>query len=324
MDTKKAEEKLLSALRSHSKSFLSGAQLSRASGVSRTTIWKRIEKLREEGYQIVAQPHLGYRLVAAPDRLIPDELKWSLKTACVGKKIYSFASTDSTMDVAHRLVDHGEPAGSGVLAERQTKGRGRLGRSWISPAGSGIYLSVILKPKIAMQKAAVLTVLGTVAVVEAIEQCTGLVPQIKWPNDVLINGKKVAGILTELKAELNQIHAAIIGIGFNVNSSKSSLPRHATSLSVESHHKVDRLQVAKALLVALDHTYGQLQKGKLDSLLTRWRKHSMTLGRRVRVDCQDRHVDGEAIGLDKAGALLVRTDTGRMEPITAGEVLIVR
>ena len=318
------EDTLLTALREQHGTYVSGEELSRRSGVSRAAVWKQIEKLRDEGYQIAAQPHLGYRFIAAPDRLIAEELQWRLATKVIGRKISSYSTTDSTMDLAHRLVASGEPEGHVVVAEAQSQGRGRLGRTWQSPAGQGIYASVILRPKIAPTAAPLLTLLAAVATVEAIHRTTGLAAQIKWPNDVMIRERKVAGILTELTTELNRIRAAILGIGLNVNTPKSALPRFATSLAVEHGQSCDRLTVARALFVALDEWYGAFLRDGGVSLLAAWRHSSMTLGRRVRVVCDGRQVDGEAVDLDGDGALLVRTDAGRVEPVTAGEVLIVR
>lgn len=318
------EDHLLTALREAKDRFVSGEELSRAGDVSRAAVWKQIEKLREEGYQIIAQPHVGYRLVAPPDRLIPEELMWQLPTKIIGRRVYSYAETDSTMDLAHRLVDAGEPEGSVVVAEGQARGRGRLGRTWSSPKGQGIYASVIVRPKLQPASAPLLTLLAAVAVVRAIREAAGVAAQIKWPNDVLVGERKVAGILTELTAELNQVHAAILGIGLNVNTPRSALPRLATSLALERGESCDRLAVARALFVALDDAYAELKRHGPTSLLAAWRAASMTVGRRVRVACEDRHVDGEATGVDDHGALLVRTDVGRIEAVTAGEVLLVR
>jgi len=334
------EDRLLTALREHPGAFLSGEALSRASGVSRAAIWKQIEKLREEGYKITAQPHLGYRLVAPPDRLIPEELSWGLTTAVVGRRLSSYAATDSTMDVAHRLVAAGEPEGHAVFAESQARGRGRLGRTWQSPAGQGIYVSVILRPAVSLASAPLLTLLAAVALVETIRETAGLEARIKWPNDVLLGDRKVAprsgtpvdgdgyrkvaGILTELHAELNRVRAAILGIGLNVNTPRTALPKFATSLAAARGARCDRLAVARGLLTALDRWYGDFTRHGPSRLLAAWRDASMTLGRRVRVACQDRSVDGQAVDVGDDGTLIVRTDTGRKETITAGEVLIVR
>lgn len=333
------EDRLLTALREQAGAFLSGESLSRASGISRSAIWKQIEKLRDEGYTIAAQPHLGYRFVAPPDRLIPEEIQWGLTTTVIGRRIVSYAATDSTMDIAQRLVAAGEPEGTAVFAESQTRGRGRLGRAWQSPGAQGIYVSVILRPPLTPASAPLLTLLAAVAIVRMVRDTVGLEARIKWPNDVLLGEKKVAprsgtpvdetyrkvaGILTELQAEFGQVHAAVLGIGLNVNTPRTALPKFATSLALARGERCDRLAVARGLLTALDHWYGEYRRHGARRIVAAWRDASMTLGRRVRVACQGRHVDGQAVEVGDDGALIVRTDTGRKETITAGEVLIVR
>jgi len=294
------------------------------SGVSRTAIWKTIEQLREEGYKILAQPHEGYRLVGIPDRLTREELSWNLQTERVGKRIHAYETTDSTMDIAHRLAQSGEPEGCVVVAEGQRKGRGRLHRSWLSPKGKGIYASVLLRPAVPLSQVPLVTLMAAVAVARAIQSKTPLRPEIKWPNDVMLHGGKVAGILTELNAELNRVNYVILGIGINANASKSSLPAQATSLAEEVGHRIDRVDLARTLLTELDRSYSQFLNHGSDSILEAWRGFALFLGRRIRVAAQDRTVDGQAMDIDSSGALLVRTDAGLVESVAAGEVLVVR
>lgn len=318
------EEAVLDTLRSRIGEYVSGEELSHSVGVSRTAIWKQIERLREEGYKILAQPHRGYQLVSIPDRLIPQELSWNLQTQRIGKRIHAYESTNSTMDIAHRLASSGEPEGTVVVAEGQTKGRGRLGRNWISPKGKGIYASILLRPTLQLSEVPLVTLLVAVAVARAIESETGLRPEIKWPNDVMIKGKKVAGILTELNAELNRVHYVILGIGMNVNTSKTGLPAYATSLAEELGFRVDRLALARAFLTQLDRSYAEFIAHGSQTILEAWRGFASFLGRRVRVAVQGRTVDGQAVDVDPTGSLLVRTDTGLVETVSAGEVLVVR
>jgi BirA family biotin operon repressor/biotin-[acetyl-CoA-carboxylase] ligase len=328
------EEAILQALKSRQGTSISGEEMSRLCGVSRTAIWKEIEKLRAEGYKILAQPHIGYRLVSSRDRLTAQELGWGLKTKRFGKKIYAYEETSSTMDVAMRLAANKEPEGSVVVSEGQTKGRGRLGRNWVSPKGKGIYLSIILRPAVQLQEVPLLTLMAAVAVARAIEKETNLKPQIKWPNDVMLRGKKVAGILTELNAELNRVHAVILGIGINVNTDKRSLPAHATSLAQEldeviatrseAKGKQSRVELARRLLEELDKIYADCIERGFSSILEDWRGFAGFLGRRIRVATEGRTVDGQAVDVDSSGALLVRTDTGLIESVSAGEVLVVR
>ncbi|MCM8794761.1 MAG: biotin--[acetyl-CoA-carboxylase] ligase [Candidatus Omnitrophica bacterium] len=318
------EEAILNSLRGRSGTYVSGEELSQILGVSRTAIWKEIQRLRSEGYKIIAQPHAGYQLTGVPDRLIPQELVWNLPIKRIGKRIYSYESTESTMDIAHRLASAGEKEGSIVVAEGQGKGRGRLGRTWVSPKGKGLYASLILRPCLHLSEAALITLMAAVSVVKAIENRTGLTAEIKWPNDVLIAGRKVAGILTELNAELNRVNYVILGIGVNLNSRRPDLPSHATSLLEETGEKVDRIGFARALFLELDRFYETFSARQFDTILEIWRRHAGFLGKRVRVAAEGRTVDGQAVDVDDTGALLVRTDTGLVESVSAGEVLVVR
>ena len=318
------EEAILNSLKGRPGEFVSGEDLSRAAGVSRTAIWKEVEKLRAEGYKILAQPHSGYQLVGIPDRLTAQELSWNLTTQRIGKRIHAYETTDSTMDVAHRLAAAGEPEGSVVVAEAQGKGRGRMGRTWVSPKGKGIYLSVILRPDLQLTEIPRITLVAAVAAARVVEAGTGLKPEIKWPNDLLLGGKKIAGILTELNAELNRVHYVVIGIGMNVNTPADKLPAHGTSLAQERGERVDRLQLARTLLTHLDRIYAQFLDGGMAPILESWRQFAGFLGRRIRVALEGRTLDGQAVDVDPSGALLVRTDTGLVESVSAGEVLLVR
>lgn len=317
------EEEVLNTLRVRQGSFVSGEELSRLVGVSRTAIWKEVQKLRERGYRILAQPHTGYRLLSIPDRMIPEELTWNLRTQRIARRVYAYESTDSTMDIAHRLAAGGEPEGSVVVAEGQAQGRGRLGRKWVSPKGKGIYLSVILRPALPLSSVAHVTLMAAVAAARATESSLGRRPQIKWPNDILLAGRKVGGILTELSAELNRVRYVIIGIGLNVHAF-AHLPAHATSLVQETGGRVNRLELARALLVELDRVYEIFLTQGIAPVLEAWRGFAEFLGHRIRVALQNRTVDGQAMDVDSNGALLVRTDTGIVEPVSAGDVLIVR
>ena len=318
------EEAILNALRNRQEEFVSGEELSRMAGVSRTAIWKEIEKLRAEGYKILAQPHRGYQLAAVPDRLTAQELSWNLATRRIGRRIHAYDTTDSTMDVAHRLAAAGEPEGSVVVAEAQGKGRGRMGRNWVSPKGKGIYLSVILRPDLQLTEISKITLVAAVAAARAVESGAGLKPEIKWPNDLLIGGKKIAGILTELNAELNRVNYVVIGLGLNVNTPADRLPAQGTSLAHELGERVDRLQLARGLLAHLDKTYAQFLESGMEPILESWRGFAGFLGRRIRVALDGRMLDGQAIDVDPSGALLVRTDTGLVESVSAGEVLLLR
>ncbi len=253
-----------------------------------------------------------------------DWLAWNLSTRRIGQRFYAYESADSTMDIAQRLAAGGEPEGSVVVAEGQSRGRGRLGRGWLSPKGKGIYASVILRPPLSLAHLPRITLMAAVAVARAVWNQTGLEAGIKWPNDLMIRGRKMAGILTEMSGELNRVNFVVLGIGLNVNSSKKQLPAHATSLAEECGGRVDRLALARALFTELDQVYEEFLTAGFDPILKAWRQRAFFLGHRVRVMAEGRVVDGQAVDVDPSGALLVRTDTGIVESVAAGEVLVVR
>ncbi len=327
------EDQLLDFLRHNQHHFLSGNELSHRLGISRTAIWKHIEHLRKLGYEIEAQPHYGYRLVAAPDRLIPEEIQWNLNTRWIGQKIVSYEETTSTNDVATQLAIQGTPSGTVVFAEFQTKGRGRLGRSWISSKGSGILMSVVFRPKLLPNQAPQMTLMSAVAVAKAIEKQSGLATQVKWPNDLLINHRKVAGILTEMQAETDQIRFLIVGIGMNVFIPPESLSGNATAIHLHLPTKQDnsipvfpsfRISLAQELLRQLEQGSELLQKGEWGAIRQEWENRSILSGKFVKVHCLTRQIEGVVTGLDPDGALLVRLDHGFVERVVAGDVVSVR
>jgi len=317
------EDKILTLLKKE-KGYLSGEDISEHFGISRAAIWKHIEELRSQGYEIEAAPHLGYRLVSAPDRLLADEIAWELQTKLIGKKIYSFDSLDSTMDFAYELGLKNSPEGTIVCAETQKKGRGRMGRSWASPRYKGIYFSVILRPQIMPNEAPKLTILSAVAVREAIEKISGLNPLIKWPNDILVNDKKVAGILAEMQAETDAVKFVVIGIGINVNTDKSLLPPKATSLKEERGEEISRIVLLQEILRLIENYYFLFQDKGFSPIAEEWKKHSAILGHHVKILYHHKTIEGEAVDLDCDGALLVRKDSGFIEKVLAGDVVKVR
>jgi BirA family biotin operon repressor/biotin-[acetyl-CoA-carboxylase] ligase len=320
------DAKILSALRANPDG-VSGADLAEQLGISRAAIWARIEELRRLGYDIEASPHFGYRLVSAPDVLHADDLLARLgKTKIIGRDIQVFEQTTSTNDVIEKLARDGVKEGVVVFAESQTKGRGRLGRKWISPAHKGLWFSILLRPDLRPQEATQLTVASATALRRAIVAATGLKPEIKWPNDILIGGKKVAGILTELNAELDRVKYAILGIGVDVNVGAGEFPadlrKLATSLKIESGETIDRAALATAILRELDYDYARIGSGFFANVADEWEKHCATIGRNVTVQIGDRKIRGHAESLGDDGALQVRTEHGRLESITGGDVTL--
>ena len=227
------DEKILRVLRKSPDEHVSSEELCVLTKISRSAVWKHVEALRAEGYEIEASPHLGYRLIAIPDALIPAEVMWELGTKTIGKAVLSYKKVDSTNDVAYNLAENGIAEGTVVLAEEQAKGKGRHGRKWVSPPKSGIYMSCVLRPEIAPNEIPVITLMAAVAVAKAVRKTTGLQAMIKWPNDILVSGRKICGILTEMKAEQDSVDFIILGIGLNVNASARSLPEGGTSVKEE-------------------------------------------------------------------------------------------
>jgi len=320
---------ILAALRQAGAGSVSGAELAQRLGLSRATVWARIEEWRRLGYDIPASPHDGYRLTGTPDRLHADDLCSRLgRTRVVGREVHVFRQTASTNDVIEKLARDGVPEGAVAFAEAQTQGRGRLGRSWISPAGKGLWFSVLLRPRLRPQETTRLTVAAATGLARAIQAQTGLSPEIKWPNDLLLRGRKVAGILTELTAELDQVRHVVLGIGIDVNQSADDFPPAlrplATSLRIEGGRSWDRTELAARVLRELDHDYGRVLSGAFEAVADEWEARCITLGRAVVVAMGDRRIRGQAEALDDDGALLLRTEHGRLERITGGDVLFER
>ena len=274
------------------------------------------------GYEIAAVPHLGYKLVSVPDKLFPHEIQHNLCTKIFGRKIIYRETVASTMDAAFQLALENAPEGTVVCAETQTKGRGRLGRSWNSPKGKGIYASIVLRPRLSPAEVAKLTLLAAVAVCEALQKTTGLQPLIKWPNDLLIGHKKCAGILTELSAETDRVKFVVVGIGINVNAAKNNLPPGATSFKEETKEEHSRIKIFQEILRDMEQWYLRLEREGFFPVVRRWKELSLTLNCRVRVSDAGGFVEGLAVDLDHDGGLLVRQDSGVIVKKMAGDVVL--
>jgi len=322
------DAKILHALREASNGSVSGAELSQKLGISRAAIWARIEELRKLGYEIEASPHLGYHLTSSPDSLHADDLMARLgKETIVGRHIQVFQETTSTNDIIEKLARDGVREGAVVFAESQTRGRGRLGRRWMSPRGKGLWFSVLLRPKLRPQQTTQLTVAAATALARAIRMETGLKPDIKWPNDILIRKKKVSGILTELNAELDQVKYVILGIGVDVNLATEEFPPDlgavATSLRAEAGGRlISRAGLAVAILRELDRDYTRICAGQFAAVADEWESQCTTIGQNVRIAMGSRQIRGRAESLSAEGALLVRSEHGHLEPIIGGDVTL--
>jgi BirA family biotin operon repressor/biotin-[acetyl-CoA-carboxylase] ligase len=303
---------------------VSGADLAENLGISRAAVWARIEELRSLGYEIQASPHDGYRLRSVPVVLHADDLMALLGDVIIGRDIRVFQETTSTNDLADRLGRDGVKEGVVIFAESQTKGRGRLGRSWISARKRGLWFSILLRPPISPQAATQITVAAAASLARALKRSTGVQCEIKWPNDILAGGRKLCGILTEMAAELDKIKYLVVGIGVNVNLGARDLPPElngiATSLKMEMGHDFNRTTLAAEILRDLNEDYTRVLTGEFERVADEWEASCSTIGQDVEISCGNRVISGRAESLDREGALLVRTQHGRLERIIGGDV----
>lgn len=317
--------KILESLRNED-SFVSGQELSKELGISRTAIWKHIGSLRRDGYVINASPRKGYLLKKVPDLLLPRELERALNNKIIGKKVIHYDAVESTIEVAKKLKKDDKIDGTVIVAEKQTNGKGRFGRSWVSSKG-GVWLSVILLPVLDPIDAPKLNIVASMSVVNTIEEL-GLNAQVKWPNDILINGKKVAGVLIHMNAELDKINYAIVSIGINVNNRLNDMPKDvsvlATTLKAEIGRKIKRVDLTTKLLTELEKNYNILFENNFNNLLDEWKKRCVTFDNFVSVKTVNGVFEGIAKNIDEYGRLLLHLDSGQEKLISSGEATILK
>lgn len=328
------DAQLLAAFRAAGNDGLTAANLADRLGVSRATVTRHIEELRQVGFEIEHQAHLGYRVAVWPDILLADDIQHRIGKTVIGRRVLVYAQTASTNDLVEKLAFDGGAEGTVVFAESQTRGRGRMGRAWASPRGKGLWFSSLLRPKLPLSAAARLTIAASVAVARAIREQTGLSPTIKWPNDIHIAGRKCGGILAELRSELDAIRFVVLGIGLDVNCDADDFPpdvrRLATSLKIEVaraagsglNTPLSRADLAVALLRELDRAYRLACDDDFDAVRAEWGALCSTLGKRVRLHVGPHRIEGHAQALDEDGALLVRRDNGRVERVVGGDVVM--
>jgi BirA family transcriptional regulator, biotin operon repressor / biotin---[acetyl-CoA-carboxylase] ligase len=319
-------KKLIDAFTNSETEYLSGQLLANLAGCTRTAVWKHIEELRREGFEFEAVRRKGYKIVSIPDNMTADKINLGLKTAFLGRNLHYHDSVASTQKIAYKLAYENADEGTTVIAEEQTAGRGRMDRKWHSPKYTGIWMSIILRPNIPIPKAPQLTLIAAVGVVQAIEEVTGLLPEIKWPNDILINGKKVTGILTELQAEADRINSVIIGIGINVNTKKEDFPEEleniASSLSIESGSIVDREKMIRIILEKLEKLYLlYLEKGFFPIKLM-WESYAVSIGKGITARTLTGEIKGKATGITEDGVLLIEDAAGKIHNIYSADIQI--
>jgi len=314
---------LLTLLADNAMIVISGAKIAREIGVTRSTVWRWIEKLRSLGVKVKGHPRTGYQIERVPDVLAANMIRRRLRNSPFTRRIYHFFKIDSTNTVALRLGHAGEPHGAIVLAEEQTAGRGRVGRSWHSEKTSGIYLTVLLRPPIGPVDAPLITLLAGLAAYDAVIEQTGFPPDLRWPNDLLLHGKKFCGILTEMHAEPDHVHFVIVGIGINVNHARmpEELTPIATSLRMEGGRNYSRLELLVRLLRCLDRYYNQFLAEGPEPILNRFAEvSSYARGKRVRISTATETYVGTTAGLEPNGLLRVEREDGRTQVVISGDV----
>ena len=312
MKVNETKKRILKALRECG-DYLSGETLSNQLGTSRVSIWKHIRSLKEDGYVIEASPR-GYRLVSSPDLLLPYEFPG------LEQRIHYFPEISSTMDAARELAKRGAGEGTIVIAEAQTRGRGRLSREWLSPEG-GIYFTLILRPGISPAYAPRINLMASIAVAATIRKLFGLKAELKWPNDVLIEGRKVCGILAEIDAEMDVVNFVNVGIGINTNTSISQFEKTVTSLKGALGREISRKEFLSALLMEIERLQPLLMNA---DLLQEWKKLSVTLNKDVRIAAPGEVIVGRAIDIDTTGALVVKERNGSLKKAVAGDCIHLR
>lgn len=309
----------------NSDGFLSGENISDEFGVSRSAIWKYMNTLKEEGYKIESVPRKGYRLISSPDILTLEEVEEYMNTNFIGRNIHYFNSLSSTNTKAKEIAIQAKE-GTIIVAEEQIRGKGRLGRSWTSPKGKGIWMSIILKPKVDPAKVAKITLIGAAAVNQGLKDI-GIKSYIKWPNDIIIDGKKVCGILTEMSCELNMINYVIMGIGINVNLGREDfddeLIDKATSLKEVVGEEIDRKKLLAYVLNHFEELYIPFKEsGDISKTIQVCRRESILIGKEVRIINGDTEKSGKVLGIDNEGQLIVEHGDGSIEELFSGEVSI--
>lgn len=315
---------ILALLRENDK-FISGQELCTHFGVSRTAVWKVINQLKKEGYRIEAVQNKGYHMVSSPDLLSKYELESRMATDWLGKEIVYKETTDSTNADVRRMAEDGAQNGLLVVADGQTKGKGRRGRQWESEKGTNLYFSVLLKPDFTPDKASMITLVAAYSVAKVIEQSTGLDAKIKWPNDIVVNGKKICGILTEMSIERDYIHHIVVGIGINVNeeSFPQEIDHMATSLKKEGSNLIFRANLLCDILSQFEKDYEAFAEAEsLAPFVDKYNKRLVNKGALVKVLDPKGEFSGIAGGINEEGMLLVFKENGQTEKVYAGEVSV--
>jgi BirA family biotin operon repressor/biotin-[acetyl-CoA-carboxylase] ligase len=307
------------------KEYISGEELSKIFNVSRTAIWKHINELRKDGYSIDSSSKKGYCLVGTPDLLDGRELIIP-QGQSIGRGIIHFEEVDSTNNYAKKIANEGCQHGTIVVAEKQTMGRGRVGREWKSYTSEGLWFTIVLRPDLEPENVQIVTLAASVAVVEGILETQGIVCGIKWPNDIILDNCKLGGILTELSAEPGHVNYVVVGIGININQDSSTfddeIKNKATSLRIHTGKPVSRVKLLEGILTRFESIYSIMLQGNSEEIIDKWSKYSVTLGKEVRIIVKNVEYNGLAESIASDGKLVVNCNDGVVREISAGEIQV--
>ncbi|WLV25950.1 biotin--[acetyl-CoA-carboxylase] ligase [Aciduricibacillus chroicocephali] len=316
--------RLIALLEENKDQYISGQKLSEQLNISRSAIWKHMKELEKDGYEIEGKSRKGYRIISFPDKLSENTLQWGLKTKWLGKTIIHRESIDSTQFLAHQTARDGAAHGTVIIADEQTKGKGRMNREWHSAPGKGIWLSMILRPQLLPYLAAQLTLLAATVLADVVNEHIGVRPQIKWPNDILINGKKTAGILTEMQAEQDQIQYVVIGMGINVNQAEVELPENisykATSIRAESGKEWDIKELIQQILQTFEHAYESYIENGFPEVKEKWESYGFKIGEMIDIKTMQDEWRSEFLGIAEDGALLATDREGHETKLYSAEI----
>ncbi len=319
--------KVLTFLQTHNTEYLSGQDLSDVLRISRIAVWKHIKKIQELGYTIESKQKLGYKLISNSQELLPWEITKGLKTKTIGQQAYYFDSIDSTQNQALKMSNEAANNGTVIVAAKQTGGKGRSGRKWVSPKG-GIWLSVILHPKFDISITTLFPIASALALSIAIEKTFNIFPELKWPNDLTIKGKKVAGMLVDVSLESNKIENLVLGVGINFDVDVKQIEKtlrgtpnfYGVASLCEQKNNIKPVQLVQTFLIELEKIYETLNKRQTKKIITEWTKRSSTIGKQVELDTINGKIKGKATKIDEDGALVV-SDKGKSSRIIAGDIV---
>jgi BirA family biotin operon repressor/biotin-[acetyl-CoA-carboxylase] ligase len=317
--------KVLSLLKSHNAEYLSGQDLSDVLKISRVAVWKHIKKIRSLGYEIESKQKMGYRLVKNTPLLLPWEITDGLKTNLIGTRVYYFDSIDSTQNYALKIASNPKENGSVIIAQRQTKGKGRMGRKWVSPAG-GIWMSIIIHPEFDVSVATLFPIASSLALAKAIQKTFDITPKLKWPNDVTINGKKLAGMLIDASIESERVKTLVLGVGINFNVDSSTIEKNIKKTAnfygvtaLTKNTSESPIPLVQMFLYELEKVYFELNNGKIKRIIDQWTKLSSNIGKTVTITTPDGNITGKSLKIDDDGALVIKRKT-KNQRILAGDI----